>query len=103
MRGGDYWSIDYFVKNQLYFHSLLNDYVVDYVVDYVLKIWAHLFYQHSPSILCMNSKVTYLFITQDNVSIQTTITSLSRPTYSFRPSAMVLSLKIRIIQNTGTT
>ena len=75
-RGGEYWSIDYFVQNQLYFHSLLND----YVVDHVLKIWAHLFNKHSPSILCMNSKVPNLFITQDNVSIQTTITSLSRLT-----------------------
>ena len=76
MRGGEYWSIDYFVKNQLYFHTLLND----YVMDHILKIWAHLFHQHSPSILCMNSKVPNLFITQENVSIQTTITSLSRLT-----------------------
>ena len=74
MRGGEFWSIDYFVKNQLFFHSLLHD----YVVDHILKIWAHLFYQYSPSILCMNSKVPNLFITQDNVSIQTTFTSLSR-------------------------
>ena len=74
MKGGEYWSIDYFVQNQGYFHNLLND----YVMDHILKIWAHLFYQHSPSILCMNFKVPNLFITQDNVSIQTTIISLSR-------------------------
>ena len=55
---------------------LLND----YVMDHVLKIWAHLFYKYSPSILCMNSKVPNLFITQKNVSIQTTITPLSRLT-----------------------
>ena len=76
MRGGEYRSIDYFVKNQLQFHTLLDD----YVVDHVLKIGAHLFYQHSPSILYINSKVPNQFITQDNVSIQTTITSLSRLT-----------------------
>ena len=76
MRGGEYWSIDHFVENQLYFNSLLND----YVVDHVLKIWDYQFYQHSLSILCMNSKVPNLFITQENVSIQTTITSLSRLT-----------------------
>ena len=73
MRGGEYWSIDYFVENQLYFYSLLND----FVVDHGLKIWAHLFNKHSPSILCMNSKISNLFITQENMSIQTTITSLS--------------------------
>ena len=49
-------------------------------MDHILKIWAHLFYQHSLSILCINSKVPNLFITQENVSIQTTITSLSRLT-----------------------
>ena len=53
MKGGEYWNINYFFKNQLYFHTLLND----YVVEHVLKIWDHLFYQHSPSILCMNPKV----------------------------------------------
>ena len=26
MRGGEYWSIDYFVENQLYIYSLLNDF-----------------------------------------------------------------------------
>ena len=76
MRGGEYWSIDNFVHNQLYFQTLL----IDYVVDHVLKIWNHLFHEHSPSILCMNSKVPNLFITQDNVSIQTSIASLSRLT-----------------------
>ena len=32
MSGGEYWSIDYFVQNQYYFHTLLNDYVVDYIL-----------------------------------------------------------------------
>ena len=47
MKGGEYWSIDYFVQNQGYFHNLLND----YVMDHILKIWDHIFHQHSPSIL----------------------------------------------------
>ena len=66
MKGGEYWNIDYLVKNQLYFYTLFNDYV------------ARLFYQHSQSILCMNTKLPNRFITQDNVSIQTTITFPSR-------------------------
>ena len=65
MKGGDYWSIDYFVKNQYYFHTLLKD----YVVDHTLKIWDHLFNKHTPSIFCMNSKVSNPFFTQENISI----------------------------------
>ena len=65
MRGREYWKIDSFFKTQLFFHTLLNN----YVVDHVLKSWAHLFYQYSPSIFYMNSKVPNLFIPQDNVSI----------------------------------
>ena len=47
-------------------------------MDHVLKMWAHLFHEQFPSILCMNSKVLNLFITQDNMSIHTVITHLSR-------------------------
>ena len=76
MRGGEYRSIDYFIENRLFFLILLND----YIVDHVFKIWAHLFYEHSPSILDIDFKVPNLYITQENLSIQTTITSLSRLT-----------------------
>ena len=72
--GVEHWDFASLSDNHSYFHNLLND----YIVDHMLKIWDHLFHKHSPSILCMNSKVPNLFMTKDTVSIQTTITSLHR-------------------------
>ena len=74
--GVEHWDFASLSDNHSYFHNLLND----YIVDHMLKIWDHLFHEHSPSILCMNSTVPNLFMTKDTVSIQTTITSLHRLT-----------------------